>query len=110
MIRIPASSASRGPANRTGRPLKWISPSKSVMAPARIFMSVLLPAPFSPQMAWTSPASAVKRHVAERADAAEALGDVPHFEPRGRGDHVGVDTNLGLAHKRVDSSWAWPVI
>ena len=37
--------------NRTGCPLNWISPSKSVIAPARIFMSVLLPAPFSPQMA-----------------------------------------------------------
>ena len=59
MIRMPASSASRGPENRTGRPFKWISPSNSVIAPARIFMSVLLPAPFSPQMAWTSPAAAV---------------------------------------------------
>ena len=59
MIRMPASSASRGPENRTGRPFKRISPSYSVIAPARIFISVLLPAPFSPQIAWTSPATAV---------------------------------------------------
>src|SRR5438132_879363 len=58
MIRIPESSAWRGPENRTGRPSRRISPSYSVMAPARIFISVLLPAPFSPQRAWTSPAAA----------------------------------------------------
>src|SRR5262249_4423026 len=58
MIRMPASSACRGPENRTGRPSRRISPSYSVIAPARIFISVLLPAPFSPQRAWTSPACA----------------------------------------------------
>ncbi len=60
MIRMPASSASRGPAKATGLPSRTICPSKSVIAPARIFMSVLLPAPFSPQSEWTSPARARK--------------------------------------------------
>src|SRR5579883_1530295 len=58
MIRMPASSAWRGPENRTGRPSSRISPSYSVMAPARIFIRVLFPAPFSPQTACTSPAGA----------------------------------------------------
>src|SRR4051794_39359761 len=59
MIRMPESSASLGPANLTGRPSRRISPPYSSIAPARIFIKVLLPAPFSPQTAWTSPALAL---------------------------------------------------
>ena len=94
MIRIPASSASRGPENRTGRPLKRISPSYSVIAPARIFMSVLLPAPFSPQRATTSPARAKTTRPASARTPAKALGDVPHLEPgRHGGGRAGVRTS-----------------
>ena len=81
MIRIPASSACRGPENRTGLPLSTISPSYSMIAPARIFMSVLLPAPFSPQRATTSPGPAENDTSLQRTHAPEALGDVPHLQP-----------------------------
>src|SRR5947209_1627071 len=60
MIRTPASSASRGPWKATGRPSSSTVPSSALIAPARIFMSVLLPAPFSPQSACTSLACASK--------------------------------------------------
>src|SRR5207244_8590784 len=52
---IPACSAARVPLNRTGRPRRSNCPSKAGMTPDRIFISVLLPAPFSPTMAWSSP-------------------------------------------------------
>ena len=44
-------------------------------------MSVLLPAPFSPQRATTSPARAENDTSRQRAHAPKALGDVPHLEP-----------------------------
>ena len=89
MIRIPASSASRGPSNRTGRPSRRICPSYPAIAPARIFISVLLPAPFSPQRAWTSPAPGLEMHVLEGMHAAEVLGDVLQTQPH-RGEGIGV--------------------
>jgi hypothetical protein len=36
--------------------LIWIVPASGGSAPASTFMSVLLPAPFSPMRAWTCPA------------------------------------------------------
>src|SRR5437868_6850291 len=74
MIRMPASSAWRGPENRTGRSSRRISPSYSVRAPARIFIRVLLPAPFSPQRAWTSPAVAM-------SDTSRSARTPPKFLP-----------------------------
>src|SRR5207248_2212507 len=59
-IPIPASSASRGEWNSTGRPNRTISPSSGRYRPVRMFDSVVLPAPFSPSSAWTSPAAASK--------------------------------------------------
>src|SRR5580704_6017924 len=55
MIPIPARRASCGVRRWTGFPSKRISPESAWYAPARIFMSVLLPAPFSPMKACTSP-------------------------------------------------------
>src|SRR3954463_7213261 len=52
---MPASVASRGEWKRMGRPLTRISPSSGRMLPARIFISVDLPAPFSPIRACTVP-------------------------------------------------------
>ena len=51
----PRWLASCGEAGRYGWPCSTIVPSSGCSAPARMFMSVLLPAPFSPMSAWTSP-------------------------------------------------------
>ena len=56
MMATPARSASRTPAKRTGAPSIRISPSSAGWTPERIFISVDLPAPFSPTSACTSPA------------------------------------------------------
>src|SRR5919198_503138 len=57
---MPASRASRGEWNSTGRPWREISPSSGRYSPVRMFESVLLPAPFSPSSACTSPSAASK--------------------------------------------------
>ena len=54
--------------------------------PAETFISVDLPAPFSPQIAWISPARTARMTSGERLDAGELLGDRPHLED-GLGDH-----------------------
>jgi hypothetical protein len=56
IIAMPAACASAGPRNRHGRPATVMLPSWSVITPARTFISVDLPAPFSPSSARTSPA------------------------------------------------------
>src|SRR6476660_4916088 len=55
MMPIPAMRASWGVRNWTVLPSRIISPESGRYAPARIFMSVLFPAPFSPMKACTSP-------------------------------------------------------
>src|ERR1700738_2317077 len=55
MMPIPARRASWGVRNWTVLPSRMISPESGWEAPARIFISVLLPAPFSPMKACTSP-------------------------------------------------------
>src|ERR1700722_4945696 len=55
MIPIPARRASCGVRRWTGFPSMRISPESAWYAPARIFISVLFPAPFSPMKACTSP-------------------------------------------------------
>ena len=52
---MPASRAWVESWNRTSRPLKRMTPRPAGSTPERIFMSVDLPAPFSPTRAWTSP-------------------------------------------------------
>src|SRR5215204_3090896 len=54
-IPIPWSIASPGPEKRTRSPLTKISPSSGEYSPYRMFISVDLPAPFSPSSACTSP-------------------------------------------------------
>src|SRR6476660_115798 len=57
---MPARSESSGSRGAKGWPANVISPESACSAPARMFMSVDLPAPFSPSRAWTSPARASK--------------------------------------------------
>src|SRR5437764_8669592 len=52
---MPRRCASRGLSIWTARPSISISPASRDKAPLRIFMSVDLPAPFSPRSTWTSP-------------------------------------------------------
>src|SRR5580765_4716195 len=56
----PRWLASCGEAGWYGSPCSTIVPSSGCSAPARMFMRVLLPAPFSPMSAWTSPAFSEK--------------------------------------------------
>src|SRR5260370_31541679 len=53
----PRAGAPRGPRGAQGSPARNIEPESGRCAPLKIFMSVLLPAPFSPIKARTSPAS-----------------------------------------------------
>ena len=48
--------------------------------PKRTFMSVDLPAPFSPSKAWTSPLFDGEVHVLVGDDAGEPLGDAPQLD------------------------------
>src|SRR5690349_12724743 len=53
---MPLCFESLTPLKTTGLPSIWMSPSSGAYTPPRIFISVLLPAPFSPIRASTSPA------------------------------------------------------
>src|SRR5690606_15199008 len=55
MIAIPSAAASTGEEMVTGSPSMRIVPESGVWTPASTFISVDLPAPFSPMRAWTSP-------------------------------------------------------
>src|SRR6201996_4379721 len=57
---MPAARASRAERNRVSSPSISMRPEKSAWTPAMIFISVLLPAPFSPTRPWISPAWSVK--------------------------------------------------
>src|SRR6476619_1265546 len=57
---IPAARAAAGVENAASVPSKTTVPALAGRVPARMFISVDLPAPFAPQTAWTSPASAEK--------------------------------------------------
>ena len=54
-IPIPRRSASRGALTWTGSPSTAIVPASARYRPLRMFISVVLPAPFSPSSAWISP-------------------------------------------------------
>ena len=53
---MPSARAWAGPAITVGSPSTRIVPVSGWWTPARILTRVLLPAPFSPTSAWTSPA------------------------------------------------------
>src|ERR1700753_1195285 len=57
---IPAARASRAERNLASCPSSSMRPEKSTCTPAMIFISVLLPAPFSPTRPWISPAESAK--------------------------------------------------
>src|ERR1700745_3933493 len=57
---IPAARASRAERKRCSRPSRRKRPENSGCTPARIFISVLLPAPFSPTRPWISPGRSAK--------------------------------------------------
>ena len=59
-----------------------ISPSSARSAPARIFISVDLPAPFSPTSDEHFAGANVERNVGERAHAGKRLPDAAHLEQR----------------------------
>ena len=56
---MPSRCAARTELISTRAPSSKMSPLSGVCTPARIFMSVLLPAPFSPTTATTSPRASV---------------------------------------------------
>jgi hypothetical protein len=58
--RMPASSASRGDRGAIGAPTSAMEPESTRCSPVNTRINVLLPAPFSPISAWTSPASRSK--------------------------------------------------
>src|SRR5438552_12974318 len=66
MVRIPSCCAWRGPWISTAWPSTRISPESLPSEPLRIFMSVDLPAPFSPSRTCTSP-GATSRSTSSRA-------------------------------------------
>ena len=76
MMAMPARSASRtrGEA-RPASPSIRISPSSAGCTPERIFISVDLPAPFSPISAWTLAGAEVEVDAVERRHAGEPLAD-----------------------------------
>ena len=58
---MPSACASFAERKFTRSPRKKISPEVGFSAPLSIFMSVDLPAPFSPATAWISPSASEKQ-------------------------------------------------
>ena len=57
-------------------------PESGACAPVMILTRVLLPAPFSPTSAWTSPGAQVEDNAAQRVHGGERLGDAADGEDR----------------------------
>src|SRR6266851_8999469 len=70
---MPLFNASKGPLSTSGRPLTRTSPWSGVWMPAMIFISVDLPAPFSPISAWTVPACSRNRTLSRATTPGKAL-------------------------------------
>ena len=80
MMPMPRRAASAGPCIATGAPSMRISPASARWMPARIFISVDLPAPFSPTSADDLAGRHVEVHAIERDDAGKPLGDRRHLQ------------------------------
>ncbi len=74
-IPIPAAIASRGERIATGLPSMRISPASAAVSPYRMRISVVLPAPFSPSRAWTSPRPTSRSTLVVGDEVPEPLGD-----------------------------------
>ena len=72
--RCPRRGCPAATRNATGLPSIRISPSLGGNSPASTFISVDLPAPFSPTTACTSPRRKSHGHAVERDDAGEPFG------------------------------------
>ena len=57
---MPSACAMAGLASCTASPFQRTVPASGRTAPWMIFISVLLPAPFSPSTAWISPAATAR--------------------------------------------------
>ncbi len=57
----------------------WL-PLSATCTPAMIFISVLLPAPFSPTRPWISPLAQREVDAAQRLHAAEGFGDLDELQ------------------------------
>ena len=80
MNSMPRALASRGERISAGWPLIFTVPESREIAPPRIFISVDLPAPFSPINATISPAPTAETDVIERNNPWEPFADSLHFE------------------------------
>src|SRR5579863_404855 len=69
----PASRASRAERKRTSAPSRRMTPRYSACTPAMIFISVLLPAPFSPTSPWISPLRKAKSTLLSASTPPNAL-------------------------------------
>ena len=84
IVAMPASSASRGAWNETGRRRRAARPRRARCTPPITLASVDLPAPFSPTRPWTCPARIDDRDVLQRLDAAEPLRDAAGLDEGAR--------------------------
>ncbi len=75
-VPMPSDRLARGEAIRTGLPSIRISPSSGCCMPARMPISVDLPAPFSPKQDMDLARIEVERDAVIGHHAGEALGDV----------------------------------
>src|ERR1700681_4556600 len=106
---IPSRSAVRGPSIATLLPSIVISPESAGCAPARIFIRVDLPAPFSPTSACTSPATTSNvtpssaRTPANVFTMSRIVSNVSGTSPllRGVGLGVGADGDGDLRRRRL---------
>ena len=102
--RAGAPCGFRGAGRRAGREIVrsahrcWMWPASTPVAPVRMRVSVLLPAPFSPTSAWISPAAGCEVDAAQRMGAAVALDQSSHLEQR-----IAVNAHhvRGAAHGRL---------
>ena len=101
MQTMPAALAAAGDANATSRPSSIMRPSSGATTPAMILISVDLPAPFSPRMAWMLPAATDKLGLLQRAHAAIALGYAFHAERAEPHASIGPP-------RHVDQRYRWP--
>ena len=76
---MPSSWARAGEVISTGSPLSRISPLSGCRMPSMMFISVDLPAPFSPAMRMHLAAPQLEVDPAQRLDRAERLADVARF-------------------------------